>query len=429
VRHELGDEQERHMAMQARANVEPTFKEKAVFQLSVYANLITGRTGDDLEGILQQEIQRYLDANEKVIGRWEIVWGPGVKQYQTDLYAVNALYMARNVDDPSQYVIAIAGTNGTEPFSWLFENLLVQTIPWSPLRPFARLTMGASVGLNILKQIEPTGDRQGAGQTLRQFLKDLPDKNIDITVTGHSLGGVLAPVLALWLRDSQRTMADDATGWDFQERAKISTLSTGGPTPGNRRFSAYVTERLERVRRYSNDLDPAPKLWANATIGEARRFYDDHELTGPVPWMFDIAAMWSSGDFYQHIDPDTASFPGTFNAELVDPAQDGCVNYLNQALYQHEVAYQPFFDLDDLEWPVIRPENNAVIFTPGLRRLFEAAGRPLPRPLAEIAAGSRLVTLPIADTPVELPVDPDSPEAEELAQWVEAQLDDITEED
>ncbi|MEV0278724.1 hypothetical protein AB0I22_20390 [Streptomyces sp. NPDC050610] len=413
------------------ASTEATFEERVAFQLSVYANLIAGETGDDLEGLLRERVQHYLDANQKVIGGWEIVWGPGVKQFRTDLYAVNALYVARNVDDPTRYAIAIAGTNGFEPFEWLFENLLVQTIPWSPLRPLARLTLGTAIGLNVLKRITPSGDRPGAGQTLRQFLKGLPDKNIRLTVTGHSLGGALAPALALWLRDTQRVPVIGAqSGWDFRELAKISTLTTANPTPGNRRFAQYVAQRLETVRRYANHLDMVPKLWTNATIDEAKDFYTADGLPGPVPWLFDLAKLWSSGDFYGHLDPGSEPLRGPFDSGLVDPDQSACANFAAQLLHQHETAYRPHFDLGGLEWPETRPPAEAV-WTPGLRRLFETTGHDLPPELARVPARGRPATAPVGDQPVDLPSaeDADSAEAEELAQWVGADLDFSTDTD
>ncbi|WP_131767041.1 hypothetical protein [Candidatus Protofrankia californiensis] len=145
----------------------------------------------------------------------------------------------------------------------------------------------------------------------------------------------------------------------------------------------------------------APRLWANAAIDEAKKFYADNALAGPAPWLFDLAKLWSFSDFYRHIDPDTAAFAGRFNTELVDPHKSDCENYVAQALYQHEGAYQPFFDLDGLEWPVIRPPATATVWT----------------------------TAPIHDQPVELPDDVDSPEAEDLAEWIAAGLDFVTDTD
>ncbi|MFF8956819.1 hypothetical protein [Streptomyces sp. NPDC014894] len=419
------------MTEQSSVRGEPTHEERVAFQLSVYANLVTGVKDDDLEGLLRQRIQHYLDLNKEVIGGWEIVWGPGVKQFRTDLYAVNALYLARSVDDPTRYVVAIAGTNGSEPFEWLFENLLVRTVAWHPAKPFTRVNLGTAIGLNVLKEITPSGDRPGAGTTLRQFLKRLPDKNISLTVTGHSLGGVLAPALAVWLRDTQKVLGGlSPAGWDFQERAKISTLSTAGPTPGNVRFAAYAAERLESVRRYANGLDLAPSLWTHDTIEGAEKFYDADGVAGPGEWLFDLAKAWGTGDFRGHVDPGPAAFEGPFEPELFDPSASACANFAAQALHQHETAYQPYFHLEGVEWPSIRPEGApATVWTPGLRRLFEEAGHTLPDGLAGAPERSGPTTAPVSGQPVALPGGADSAEAEELASWVEAELDYATDAD
>ncbi|TQM33247.1 lipase (class 3) [Nocardia bhagyanarayanae] len=392
------------MTAQSTTSNEAALQDKITFQLSLYANLINGEENDgNLEHLLQQRIQDNLDINRGVIGGWEIVWGPGIEVFPTDLYARNVLYMVRSTDDPSRYVIAVAGsTDG--PFDWLVENFLIGQIPWLAY-PAARYTTGAAIGVNILSKITPSGDRPGAGRTLHAFLGALDHTDIDLTVTGHSLAGVLSPTLALLLRDTQQL-------WDPSEKARVSVLSTAGPSFGNPEFVAYATQRLQRVRRYANSLDVIPNVWNPDDIDRAKTFYSDNNLPAPWPGLFDLIKQASNSGQYAHLDSTNGVFQGTFNTEVTD--------YLKQVGYQHIGGYRQFFEIPGVSWPVAIP---AGVGDTGIGRIAALAGGPLGDGIGKAPENRRPLTAPINGQPVELPTDPDSREAGKLVDLVTAEID------
>ncbi|GAA1941026.1 lipase family protein [Amycolatopsis minnesotensis] len=407
----------------------PSLPDKISFWVSLYANLAAEREGtrDGLESYLHDEITSYLERNREQLGSWRVVWGPSVKLSPLQPIVTNAMYLAQSQEDPSRYVVGIAGTNPPDTVAWIFQNFnILPQIGFvrgvqAPERWQVKVSPGAATGLNVLKKLTAGGDRPGVGSTLRDFLKDLPKDGVSITVGGHSLGGTLASVFGLWLRNTQKTTLVPALlpGWDIQENAAISVLSTGGPTPGNAGFAEYLGERLDAVTRYSNSLDVVPNSWEPPSMQAAARYYDEHGVPNPVPGLFHAAAAWSwAAGRYRHIAPDALSFKGSFS-------HDHAGKWGTQVRYQHQDAYAEFFDIDGLDIPEgFLTEGNETIWTPELKAVLERNGVEAPADLAEVSADSGPPVLVVLDQPVQAPDELDSPEAGELARWIEAELND-----
>ncbi|MGK8503568.1 lipase family protein [Nocardia asiatica] len=400
---------------------EPTLEDKIAYQLCEYANLVNtiSKQDGDLEGTLSQKIQQYLDTNREVIGGWEIVWGPGVAVFDTDLYAVNALYMVRSTEDRSRYVIAMAGSSDALVFDWLVEDSFITQTPWFANNA-AMHTIGTAIGVKTLLNIEPSGQRPGAGHTLPEFLSTLGDKAIDLTVTGHSLGGALSPTLALFLRDTQWL-------WDNSEKARISVLSTAGPSFCNQEFVDYTTERLQRVQRYANDLDIVPHMWNPSDTDGAKALYSKNNQPPPdgMEIVFDLLkAQASVSGQYAHFDPTSGVFQGTFNEEI-DQTQGAKPDdlYFKQVGYQHIDGYHAFFEITGVQWPqgvIALPPVGADTV---MGRIMASAGAPHGDGAGKVLANRRPVTVPINGQPVELPTDHNSPEAKKLVERVTAEFD------
>jgi hypothetical protein len=86
----------------------------------------------------------------------------------------------------------------------------------------------------------------------------------DVIVTGHSKGGALAPVLALWLAQTQHgAPAETAALWDPAGKANVVCHAFAGPTPGNEGFARLYDHVLgDAGHRYANRVDVAPHAWA-----------------------------------------------------------------------------------------------------------------------------------------------------------------------
>jgi len=409
------------MTAQSTTINEPNLQDKIAYQLCEYANLVNSisKEDSDLEGTLSQKIQQYLDTNREVIGGWEIVWGPGVALFDTDLYAVNALYMVRSTEDRSRYVIAMAGSTDALVFDWLVEDSFILQTPWFANNS-AMHTIGTAIGVKTLLGIRPSGPRPGAGHSLPEFLSALGDKAIDLTVTGHSLGGALSLTLALFLRDTQWL-------WDNSEKAKISVLSTAGPSFCNQEFVDYTTQRLQRVKRYANDLDVVPHMWNPPDIDGAMALYSKNNRPAPdgMEVVFGVLKTQASlSGQYAHFDPTSGVFQGTFNNEI-DQTQGATPDdlYFQQVGYQHIGGYHEFFEIKGVQWPqgvvALPPVGTDAV----MNRILSVAGLPLGDGAGKVLANHRPVTVPLNGQPVELPTDHDSPEAKKFADRVTAEFD------
>ena len=319
----------------------PTSDQKILAQLSLYSNLVC--VGTDPEALLYQEILAALKRHETEIGKWEIVWGPAVETNATPYLPVNSMYVAHNLDQPSRYAVAIAGTNPVSLFDWFIEDFLVALqIPWEFAGGAGSISLGTAIGLSILLRSKPGGNRPSAGLRLFDFLAALPGKDIDLTFTGHSLGGALSPVLALVFHDTRPL-------WDAHEKAHLHAMATAGPTAGNSRFAAYLDHHLP-VTRFWNSLDIVPHAWNQGLLDQLPGLYapeiPEDLAVDLLVGMAKAAAL--VGD-YQQIRQHALPFAGTVKTSLIDPRKSTLFNYLFQELYQHVTAYLDYFAIEGLE--------------------------------------------------------------------------------
>ena len=391
----------------------PTNDEKVIAQLSFLSNAVSSLLGPDLEKELYNFILRYFQKHQGQMGKWEIAWGPAVVQFTTDSYAVNAIYLAHSLDRPSWYVVSVAGTNPSSPFDWLVEDLLVrEQVPWIYAllsAPDAKISLGTAVGLVILQNAKPSGDRPNAGRSLRDFLSRLPARPIELNLTGHSLGGALAPTLALWLKDIQWF-------WNPGGNVQISALPSAGPSAGNRAFSLY-SDRTVTTRRFVSSLDVVPHAWNEHTLRQLKNLYapsipEDPFMDGLIDWAMQAAA---AGD-YLSVRPNSPPIPSEINQEIVDANFPPFINYFIQMAYQHVEAYIKYFGLSAAEFkPLVELYRNPhVLITPALRLVALRENQ------ATMISGPR--TIPIAGRPVALPTAPDDPRMAEIVEMVKAEL-------
>lgn len=229
-------------------------------------------------------------------GDWRVVWGPSVYATEytpptpdadsdTQYVASNSMYVAYS---PSQstYVVAVAGTNPISQYDWKDEDEDVSPLyraKWPPQLPFVRkenitedvavISAATALGLsNLLTQLTDPAH----GGTLDNFLASVKNtNNATLIFCGHSLGGALAPTLALYLQSK-------LSSWKH-----VYVLPAAGPTPGNKKFAdlfnaAYKKTSVTGVTtpygywnlNFANSVDVVPRAWNNLSgvIGEPYKY-------------------------------------------------------------------------------------------------------------------------------------------------------------
>jgi hypothetical protein len=140
-----------------------------------------------------KDIGRYIEEAEPTASDWQLDWLPSV----TDT-PPNFAFAAHNTSDGTR-VVSIRGTYPNPLSSAYWEDGRQDSpfgtmVSW-PGNPEAKISAGTATGFENLKMLA-----NGNGITLQAYLATVPDES-PVFVTGHSLGGTLAPVLALWFTD------------------------------------------------------------------------------------------------------------------------------------------------------------------------------------------------------------------------------------
>ena len=206
-----------------------------------YSVIVDGNSGSPFKGFVAPGILRTIGC--KLIGQdWRLVWGPSVYELPgSDLKADNTAFV---VYSPSQdtYVLAIAGTNPTAALDWINEDFEVgptEMVDWPynantpPVRVSAaarpQISLGTAKGIYYVLNLGTQATQSPSpNQKLSEFLNQLNGSvNTRLIVTGHSLGGALAPTIAFWAKNNMNL------NWQGQ----IYALPTAGPSPGNAFFA------------------------------------------------------------------------------------------------------------------------------------------------------------------------------------------------
>jgi len=400
----------------------PTLQQKILFHLASLAGGVSGKNPPpDPEAALYQLIIEDFQKYQSQIGTWNVVWGPVVVTYDTFYYPINAIYIAQSGDDPSQYVVSVAGTNPVSFFDWIVEDALVaKQIPW-PFDPGqgGAISLGTAIGLVILLSSSPSGDRPGAGQTIRQFLASLSSKKITVTTGGHSLGGALSPTLGLWLKNTQIL-------WDPLFQAKFASMPTAGPTPGNSAFAQYLSEKIPLVR-FWNLLDIVPHAWVETLLAELPTIYaPDIPSDLAIEYLAQLGEDAAAGGDYTQLCPDS-SFPSAVNKDIIHWDWINLKNYLYQVAYQHTVAYTDYFAISGVTADAIAPfEPEPVIHPAVIARAASRLSVPPPPELLALsptdATATQPITVPVNGVAVPLPASADDPATDAIASAIQAQL-------
>jgi len=207
------------------------------------------------------EMNRALD---KTAEGWQIVWGPVTA-------GEDLMYVAQN-GSASQYALAVRGTLITR-IENVIDDLAVATMvtpSFSLGSSFAnaQISSGAQQVWNNLSAATP-GPGLGKGTVLEFFQAVSGDYSL--LVTGHSLGGQTAQLLAPWLAQALGTAA------------QVQLVTMAAPTAGDQAFAAGIDAAFGQsgtITGYYNTLDVVPMLWAD--LGAITSMYQGGPACGSL---------------------------------------------------------------------------------------------------------------------------------------------------
>lgn len=259
-----------------------------VFSLSLASGGVTGNQGDQVT--LQKELRNYV-ANKlpKIGADWQVAWGPVVWKNvpeDTNSGPDHSWYIAYHpsleFEDGSMhptYVVGIAGTAGhslvdvledigvsavSDFKAWVDGGIQNKPVIVPARDDKAYIAAGTVSGVYILLTTMTPENAASPGTTFLDFVTNI-DKSASprIVFSGHSLGGALAPSLALALVSAGAIPADTTL-----------TYPTAGPSPGNTLFTELFIQTLPRIKKDGsasyqgwnlnlvNTLDIVPQAWA-----------------------------------------------------------------------------------------------------------------------------------------------------------------------
>lgn len=321
----------------------PTYQQQQFFTLSMLINRAVHHH------FSQEQLQQSLSEFATSIGQWSIVWGPYYYQPSSAAGIVNALYVAKQ---DSTLVVSVSATREKSIYDWQEEDLNATPVAWQYASGAGNITAGDNLGLtNILGALT---DNTGATapQTIQQYLSSIADKStLDLVITGHSLGGALAPLLAMALLDPASTLNQNPDqDVSINQWQSLYLMPTAGPSPGDQTFVAYFQQTVANAGDKWNNafiwnsLDVIPHAWSAATLAQLSTLYSDISLPsqGCIALTIQYMQTNSAEGNYTQFEPQPAII-GTlqpYEGLFIGPQ----VKFLAQLMYQHVRAYIEAFN-------------------------------------------------------------------------------------
>jgi triacylglycerol lipase len=258
--------------------------------------------------------------------QWRCMWGPTQDSDQSNLVFV-AGFFPTPTQGPQSICVTIRGTDVDVDDIWgVFEQIwedldaAYQTrLPWAPPGDQSLIARGTLDGLQIIEGLTSNG--QSLANFLTQFYAVPTRQGVTAIVTGHSLGGCLATVVAPWMRAM------------LPSNVVIQPITFAAPTAGNNAFAQYYTTTFQTARRFENTLDIIPKAFQS--LGDIDGIYGSYGLWAPYFVEFSIDGMIElmklTGASYVQPSRGQQILPGAF---LLNDRYD----WYAQALHQHHLA-------------------------------------------------------------------------------------------
>jgi hypothetical protein len=199
-------------------------------------------------------------------GEWMPIWIPG---HEDRGYFA---YVAKH-NQAKRYVVAIRGTNPSLTAGFVEDVLhdldVRVATPWAGVQN-AVISRGAARGIERLLALD------AHGTTMLEHLDAMLPEGAELWVTGHSLGGCLASVLALKLAERYAS-----------RKVRVELMTFAAPSAGNAAFARVVETTFPTAQRYYNSRDLVPMAWHD--LERLPRMYD-----APGPRCSPILAAWAT---------------------------------------------------------------------------------------------------------------------------------------
>lgn len=231
--------------------------QQQAFCLSWLSNAASDKV--DTLARLQDQVRGSFEAfvadNAGRVAAWRLAWGPVASSHDGDdpaalHYADNMMYAAEaQLETGPCLVVGVAGTNEDDAYDWLAEDFsIARQVDW-PYRlagvgdlAAPKISQAMATGMAALLALRDP--RSGGIQAfVDAWTKGHPGGTV--IVAGHSLGGALAPTLALALVGLN---GGPLAG------ARLLTLASAGQTPGDPAFAALYA----RLFPQPDDDGPIP---------------------------------------------------------------------------------------------------------------------------------------------------------------------------
>ena len=284
---------------------------------------------DENRTATQQQMSSEINTGLSEAGyqSWQVAWGPALNADRSNL-----LYVARN-STTGQLAVSIRGSDFSFWLDWIEDLAALRLVPYDEFVPAAssnaQIAVGTAIGLRQLLGM------QDGTKNLETFLGATPEAT-PILITGHSLGGclasVLAPCVANWVGNA----------------SNLSVYTIAAPSPGNADFATYYNRLFTDPSGYSNafrffnSLDVVPNAWSSLSTVET---YYPPVVSCPsdIDKIIGRAENAVSGKYIQLGDPAMGSaieLSGTVMTPFGAPRSRLGLNPFENALFLWEAAQQ-----------------------------------------------------------------------------------------
>lgn len=287
----------------------------------------------------------------------KMYWGPAVHQPDktgSDKSDVtDALMFMTKTRGDDEYTIVIRGTNPFSATEWITQNFMVRRLTsWSGVSPFAQgdsgmISEGTANAVDIHSNLVPEADFECAGKFLLETIVDIctqAKNKVALNFTGHSLGGLLAPTMALWVFDQLHQSAYKS----LLSKANFFVYGFAGPTAGNGEFLAYNRTSLPNIKAYQNAHDLPVLAWNEDTMKTMENLYTPIKMGEILTEAYKICEKSIASKDYQQF-PEPENIPSSVVPDLL---------YIVEVGYQHTVPYLNILD------PVSAKKIQSEILTP-----------------------------------------------------------------